>query len=450
MIPAASMSLEATNQSCDCGEPHEDLIQFLENLVNELGFFKDRYILNYGIENAANQSRDLDRQMDEKLEIFLKHQSAALEMNKPYYYYLKGKLLNISTTYSSEAESLLSKAIKLDPKIVDAWNELGESYFKANEFAKAQSCFEGGLREKRNKVSLRNLATILRRAQTETADSLKKRIELITCYSKEALKMDPQDGKSWLNWGTAQLYIFFGTTQSPYTIKQCLSAYAQAEKDINCKTSVELHYNKGIIFKYQELYKQALESLETAALYDPMWEDPKVQGAQLLQYLQNIVELIRTKGKLKPKKLLQILKTINSKYLGPYSAAGQCGETTTALHNVPYNELQPGSNVGKVILGTVICSVVTESGVPFTFCSIDKSETIIVTTLYNLAAGKGVIIGDRVAIPQPLVTDIDFHYKDNHFKFRTVRVQNPMQMIVNGKQVDDKVVSNASLCVLDH
>ncbi|ENN80500.1 hypothetical protein YQE_03080, partial [Dendroctonus ponderosae] len=351
MIPAANMSLEPTKQSCDCGEPHEDLIQFLENLVNELGFFKDRYILNYGIENAANQSRDLDRQMDEKLEIFLKHQSAALETNKPYYYYLKGKLLNISTTYSSEAESLLSKAIKLDPKIVDAWNELAESYFKANEFAKAQSCFEGGLRE---------------------------------------------------------------------------------------------------IFKYQELYKQALEALETAALYDPMWEDPKVQGAQLLQYLQNIVELIRTKGKLKPKKLKQILKTINFKYLGPYSAAGQCGETTTALHNVPYNELQPGSNVGKVILGTVICSVVTESAVPFTFCSIDKSETIIVTTLYNLAAGKGVIIGDRVAIPQPLVTDIDFHYKHNHFKFRTVRVQNPMQMIVNGKQVDDKVVSNASLCVLDH
>ncbi|KAH0998979.1 hypothetical protein HUJ04_003306 [Dendroctonus ponderosae] len=147
MIPAANMSLEPTKQSCDCGEPHEDLIQFLENLVNELGFFKDRYILNYGIENAANQSRDLDRQMDEKLEIFLKHQSAALETNKPYYYYLKGKLLNISTTYSSEAESLLSKAIKLDPKIVDAWNELAESYFKANEFAKAQSCFEGGLRE---------------------------------------------------------------------------------------------------------------------------------------------------------------------------------------------------------------------------------------------------------------------------------------------------------------
>lgn len=119
----------------------------LQNIVNELGTFRDRYILNYGIANAANKLRDIDNQLDERLEIFLKHQPAALEVNRPYYYYLKGKLLNIKVTYSSEAESLLSKAIKLDPKIVDAWNELGESYFKANEFAKAQSCFEGGLRE---------------------------------------------------------------------------------------------------------------------------------------------------------------------------------------------------------------------------------------------------------------------------------------------------------------
>lgn len=155
--------------------------------------------------------------------------------------------------------------------------------------------------------------------------------------------------------------------------------------------NIELIYNifnfvvELQIFRYQELYQQALESLETAALYEPKWDDPQIQGAQLLQYLQNIAELIRTKGKLKPKKLQQILKvfsacsyklegfrwmlqSINSKSLGPYSAAGKYGETTV-FQNVPYDELQPGLNAGKVILGAVICSVVTESAVPLWVCS---------------------------------------------------------------------------------
>lgn len=34
-------------------------------------------------------------------------------------------------------------------------------------------------------------------------------------------------------------------------------------------------------------------------------------------------------------------------------------------------------------------------------------------TVYNLADGKGVIIGDSVAIPEPYVTDVDFKYADN-------------------------------------
>lgn len=48
-----------------------------------------------------------------------------------------------------------------------------------------------------------------------------------------------------------------------------------------------------------------------------------------------------------------------------------------------------------------------------TFCLVDKLGTCVVVTVYNLADGKGVIIGDSVAIPEPYVTDIDFKYKNN-------------------------------------
>ena len=42
--------------------------------------------------------------------------------------YLKGRVQNISGEYSPEAEATLSKAVKLSPDLVDAWNELGECY----------------------------------------------------------------------------------------------------------------------------------------------------------------------------------------------------------------------------------------------------------------------------------------------------------------------------------
>jgi len=41
----------------------------------------------------------------------------------------------------------------------------------------------------------------------------------------------------------------------------------------------------------------------------------------------------------------------------------------------------------------------------------DKDETCIVVTVYNLAEGRGFIIGDSVAIPEPFLTLVSFEFK---------------------------------------
>lgn len=46
-----------------------------------------------------------------------------------------------------------------------------------------------------------------------------------------------------------------------------------------------------------------------------------------------------------------------------------------------------------------------------TFCLVDRLGTCVAVTVYNFAEGKGVIIGDSVAIPEPYVTDVNFEYK---------------------------------------
>ena len=59
--------------------------------------------------------------------------------------YLKGRALNVVSDHSPEAEQLLSKAVKLEPNLVDAWIELGECYWKRGEVDTAKTCFEGAL-----------------------------------------------------------------------------------------------------------------------------------------------------------------------------------------------------------------------------------------------------------------------------------------------------------------
>ena len=58
---------------------------------------------------------------------------------------LIGKVLNVTSEYDTKAEENLSKAVKLDPKLVEAWNQLGESYWKKGNIDGAKNCFSGAL-----------------------------------------------------------------------------------------------------------------------------------------------------------------------------------------------------------------------------------------------------------------------------------------------------------------
>ena len=64
---------------------------------------------------------------------------------KVQYWYLRGKALNVLPDHSPEAEQCLSRAIKHDPSLVDAWNALGECYWKAGNVQQAYDCFTGAL-----------------------------------------------------------------------------------------------------------------------------------------------------------------------------------------------------------------------------------------------------------------------------------------------------------------
>lgn len=52
-----------------------------------------------------------------------------------------------------------------------------------------------------------------------------------------------------------------------------------------------------------------------------------------------------------------------------------------------------------------------------TFCMVDKELVCIVVSAYNLAQGRGPIIGDSVAIPEPYMSCLDITYKNQVCSF---------------------------------
>jgi len=409
----------------------------LKILVDDLYHYRDHFFENHSLDMAAIKPIRLRERMDGALKEFDMKESESFKKDRAMFLYLKGRLLNITGDFDSQAETVLSKAVKLNPTLVDAWNELGESYMRKNDWTTARTCFEGALQHKRNKVSLRNLSMTLRQVPSNSSDEKMSNIEQGLLRGKDAVSMDTTDGHSWSLLGNAYLSHFFQVSQNPKTLKQAMSAYCQAEKDIVAKSTPELHYNKGVALKYEEDYLSALTSFEAAAALDPTWEDPANQANQLMRYLQDIVNLIALKGKLKAKKLSSLLSSLDSlKHLGPYSGGSYNSPNgaKVSLDLVNFSDLKPEVNSEKVILGVVICSVHTEDTVPFTFIMVDKGGTPIVITTYNLSPGKGVIIGDTVAIAEPYFTPVDISYKDKVYRFDMVRVESPLVLVINGKK----------------
>lgn len=57
------------------------------------------------------------------------------------YNYICGRILNICIDYDTNCEKYLSRAVKLDPSMCEAWYELGECLRKREDFKVAVDCF---------------------------------------------------------------------------------------------------------------------------------------------------------------------------------------------------------------------------------------------------------------------------------------------------------------------
>ncbi|XP_046842823.1 tetratricopeptide repeat protein 5-like [Xenia sp. Carnegie-2017] len=412
--------------------------------VDELYDFRDHYFEKNGVEKASEKTKDVGEKMlavKENLDRLL-----GMCDKKSEYFYLLGKTLNVMPNYDPQAQEVLSRAVKLNPKLVDAWNCLGECLWKKGDVEAAKNCFTGALEHSKNKMSLRNLSMVLRQLGKDSQEKVSN-INLSVDKAKEAVSMDVADGVSWYILGNAYLSLFFSGAQSPGMLKQCLKAYTRAEMDSVSACNPDLHFNRAVVYRYQEEYKLSIEGFKKALLYDPTWEDPIKLQERLLNYLGNITDLIQNKGKLKPKRLMSMLHGFKDADLGPYNGGSYTSNSgqNIKLKHVTLPMLKCGLNENQVIVGKVVGIVPYDEPIPFTFAIIDKENECFPVTLYNLRTGCGLIVGDTVAIPEPYVQSTNFSENYKNFNFFSIRVDNPMVLVVNKRKLSRDKLSPSVL-----
>ncbi|XP_050441436.1 tetratricopeptide repeat protein 5-like [Adelges cooleyi] len=413
-------------------------LNLLQANVEELYTF-NKSSLEDNLENQSSNKIILKEKIQQVIQLMKDNEVSAIAENKAHYYFLLGKTGSVIHPVTEECINAFSKAVKLNPAHLDAWNSLGECLVHLKRYSEAKYCFLASLKHGKSKVILRNLSIIMRETQLLTNENMRESLEAGIEYAKEAVELDSSDGESWTILGNAYLSLFF-RKQEDKLLRQSINSFEKALQDPAAAKNADLHFNRGVALKYGEIYTDALASFEKASLLDPQWTIAKDTLEDLIKYLKSTQTLYQRKGQMKSKRLKQMTDSLDTSCLGLYKDKIKSMKGEVVLKPSPISQLEVGLNIDKVVCGRVVCVVYNQEPVPYTFCLVDKELACIVVSVYNLAQGKGPIIGDSVAIPEPYMSKIEATYKDQKYAYPSIRVNLPLTVIVNKKCISSECV----------
>ena len=350
------------------------------------------------------------------------------KLDKVRAYYIFGKALDAREGYSDRAEKFLSKAVKLSPTDVDAWNALANCFWKKGNLQQAVQCFQSALEQRENVHSLRELS-ILRRQLGGSNDEMVKNMVKSLGEAKKAIALDVTNQKSWYVLGNAHLAQFFQMQHDPIDLSKALKAYQRAlgnkkvetaaaaaaaaagtatttattttttatttttttttTEDTNNQTrNPDLFFNRATVHKYLENYDQAIEDFKAAHAVDP-----ELPANNMIAYIERsclkIQKHIHSHCRLKPKRLTALAASIltsnqHQAVVGSLNAQKKAQTQTQKENNEKENgvstnstsplpsvlevatisSLRNGTNYGKIVPLKLLMPVVHETHDP--------------------------------------------------------------------------------------
>ncbi|XP_024994185.1 tetratricopeptide repeat protein 5-like [Cynara cardunculus var. scolymus] len=335
------------------------------------------------------------------------------------YEHLKGKILDVFPEYTKKAEDHLSKAVKLNPSLADAWLCLGNCIWKKGDLPATRNCFNLALSKGPNKRILSQLS-MLERRMAQGVDNQEEIVAESIKHAKEAIALDVKDGNSWYNLGNACLTCFFVTGAWDHSkLQQALKAYQNAEKDESMKSNPDLYFNCATVNTYLENYERALSGFEAAGL-----KDPCLNAAEEVQKMVNLFNKLDSllKGQIKAKRLASLASSLTEVRLNP------------SYKRASVNNLLDGLNKTIAIVGKVLFFVKHENITPLYYLVCDSNQISFVLTVYSIS-NDAIKEGDQITLLDPCFRNNDFSWNGKRYQFRSVRVDFVEQVHVNGKAV---------------
>lgn len=345
------------------------------------------------------------------------------------YEYLKGKILDVVPEYRKDAEDHLSKAVKLNPSLADAWLCLGSCIWKKGDLPAAKNCFNLALSKGPNKKILCQLS-MLERSMAQGSENQAEIVEESIQHAKEAITLDVKDGNSWYNLGNACLTSFFVTGSWDHSkLLQSLKAYQNAEKDERMKSNPDLYFNCATVNKYLENYERALSGFEASAL-----KDPSLNATEEVQMMVNLLDKIENllKGHAKTKRVASLASS-----LAVVKLSSSHKRATVDL-------LSEGLNKAVAVVGKVLFFVKHENVTPLYFLVCDSNQTCFVLSVYGMR-NDAIKEGDLLTLLEPYYRLVDFSWKGKCHQFKSIRVDFLEQVLVNGKTLPPQLLLRSSI-----
>lgn len=354
--------------------------------------------------------------------------------DRAFYCFLKGRALNAVSKFDEKALQALSKSVKLNPQLTQAWNQLGECFWKKNDLNAALNCFEGAIKHQINKISLRNASMVMRQIGSNNDERLENLMKSLE-KAKEAVKCDVDDGISWYILGNAYLTVFFNSKNYNESIlKACRVSYEKAKRDEVAFSQPDFLFNYASLLLYEENYLDALQCLKRASLLDFDWDEPKKNKKSLLSYLRDTNDMIAKKGSLKPRRIQTFINNLKADSKNPLYQDKKL---------LTINELSSDSNQDSesILLAKIIGCINSDKMMAHTFCIMDCDQSCIALMVYNLGFDRGPKLGDTIMVPNPTKRLIDVSFEDNNYKYASIKVENPLTLFINHKKLNEAHVA---------
>ncbi|KAH7571030.1 hypothetical protein JRO89_XS05G0242300 [Xanthoceras sorbifolium] len=446
-------------------QAEEDRWARAKRAVDDLYHIKETFFPRTPDEKIAKLQNESDLAL--KLLDFITPDRRKTPIQRATYEYLKGKILDVVPDYRKEAEDHLSKAVKLNPSLADAWLCLGICIWKKGDLPAAKNCFNLALSKGPNKKILCQLSMLERSmaqgkkflilplsrkivscSQDQSAENRAEIVEESIQHAKEAITLDVKDGNSWYNLGNACLTSFFVTGAWDHSkLQQSLKAYQNAfslvfvywdlivdnlyqEKDERMKSNPDLYFNCATVNKYLENYERALSGFEAAAL-----KDPSLNASEEVRMIVNLLDKIENllRGHARAKRLASL-------------AASLATVKMTSLHErATVDLLLEGLNKAVSVVGKVLFFVKHENVSPLYYLVCDSNQTLFVLSVYGIHT-DAIKEGDQLILLEPYFHHVDFSWNGKQcHQFKSIRVDFVERVLVNGKSLPPQQVVRTSI-----